>query len=453
MSQNIQLQAQDMSEQNVSPDHHKEGQVFKEDFLNREEAEVYLLLDFLSGRADRSLRPSSDEQARSLLQEKLNTAGRLPAAEPGADEKLRKEIEDDLADPTRLVLRTMEIKYPIRKQDLGFHANAAFLIRARDVLNTRAAPATGATIAFTSMVAAQQVRGRPVASGGIVTAPGFAESAYPGFGLDARQLEGWIRRRLRVMWVVFGLAVLLSGYTAWGKVILDTLDAVRHDDKATQQELAARTSAANIANPPGPGDAQSTVRCDPGRVDRTDPNDVCNRRDDIISRNDVTHRNLAVWESPLRDIPLPWPVPAPGKSADPQYEQKATEQWATAALTVLGNYVMPILYGYLGSLAFVLRRFHDRLTAHLLSPRDLRANAIRLRLGALIGGCIGLVYSGSGAAQTQGMLGLAVTLSTSAIAFLAGYGVEGVFRSFDALLTQVFGTNGADKLPQHTSAT
>ena len=37
-------------------------------FLNREAAEVYLLLDFLSGRSGRSLRPTADEQARSLLQ-------------------------------------------------------------------------------------------------------------------------------------------------------------------------------------------------------------------------------------------------------------------------------------------------------------------------------------------------------------------------------------------------
>ncbi len=98
----------------------------------------------------------------------------------------------------------------------------------------------------------------------------------------------------------------------------------------------------------------------------------------------------------------------------------------------LGNYVMPILYGLLGSIAYVLRRHYDRLAAHLLSSRDVRANRIRLMLGVLIGGCVGLIFSGSSTAQSTGILGAAATLSTSAIAFLAGYGVEGVFKMLDA---------------------
>ena len=63
----------------------------------------------------------------------------------------------------------------------------------------------------------------------------------------------------------------------------------------------------------------------------------------------------------------------------------------------------------------------------------------------LIGGCIGLIYSGSSTAQTTGVLGAAITLSTAAIAFLAGYGVEGVFKALDALITQVFRVNGTEK--------
>ena len=109
---------------------------------------------------------------------------------------------------------------------------------------------------------------------------------------------------------------------------------------------------------------------------------------------------------------------------------------------------MPILYGCLGSFAFVLRRHDNRLAWRVLSPHDLQANNIRLVLGVLIGGCIGLFYSGSAVAQTTGILGAAATLSTAAIAFLAGYGVEGVFQALDALIKQVFRVNGTDKPPQ-----
>src|SRR5262245_18154951 len=79
-------------------------------FLNREAAEVYLLLDFLSGRSDRSLRPTQEEQARSLLEKRNN-----PPPPETPEEKQRTEVEEDLSDPTRLVLRAMRIQYPLNQ--------------------------------------------------------------------------------------------------------------------------------------------------------------------------------------------------------------------------------------------------------------------------------------------------------------------------------------------------
>ena len=81
-------------------------------FLNREAAEVYLLLDFLSGHADRSLRPTQEEQARSLLDQRNN-----PGVPATALEIARAEIEKDLSDPTRLVQRTIRIGYPLNDED------------------------------------------------------------------------------------------------------------------------------------------------------------------------------------------------------------------------------------------------------------------------------------------------------------------------------------------------
>ena len=122
-------------------------------FLNRETAEVYLLLDFLSGRADRSLRPTQEERARTLLDQQNH-----PNTNNTNEDQWRAAIEDDLSEPTRLVLRTMRIQYPLEQENPLFQADAAFLMRARDVLNTRASPATGATIAFTSLVCCQFAR-------------------------------------------------------------------------------------------------------------------------------------------------------------------------------------------------------------------------------------------------------------------------------------------------------
>jgi hypothetical protein len=367
-------------------------------FLDREAAKVYLLLDFLSGRAEQSLRPTQEEQARILI-DRQNRTGSTDG--DGVDEKPRAEIEADLYDPTRLVLRAMRINNPIAPSDQTFHADATFLMRARDMLNARARPATDATIAFTSLVLAHSPSGPPDT---VYTAQ-FAQRAHPECRQCAVALARSIKRTLRVLLVVLLAALSVSAYTAWGKVMMDTLDAVRRDAGAT----------------PNPSPAVQT---------------------DINERYMVTLYQIATWE---------WPIRLVSVTLDQEgvpLEQKHTAQWATAALTVLGNYIMPILYGLLGSAAFVLRRHYDRLAENVLSPRDLRANSIRLGLGVLMGGCIGLVYSGSAAAQTTGILGAAATLSTAAIAFLAGYGVEGVFKALDGLISQVFRVNGTDKPPR-----
>jgi len=380
-------------------------------FLNREAVEVYLLLDFLSGRTDRSLRPTQGELAHTVLDQQHRSN-----QTPSIDEQQRRDIEEDLNDPTRLILRTMRIKYPLERSDQMFQADATFLMRARDVLNTRASPASGMTIAFTSMVA-----------GGPSGLSEFAKIAYPQFEGAAKQLASSIVFMLRMLAIMLVIALTVSAYAAWGKVLLDTLDAVRRDDGATQKEL----SAARIAS-------QSDVVC----VDPQSGPPVCKRNDDIRIRYNVTSYQLAMWEPPS------WLHGVTAKDEESPAEQKRTEQWATAAMAVVSNYIMPILYGLLGSMAFVLRRHYDRLAAQLLLPRDRRANSIRLALGVVIGGCIGLIYSGSSAAQTTGILGAAATLSTAAVAFLAGYGVEGVFNTLDALITQVFRVSSTDKPPQ-----
>jgi hypothetical protein len=60
-------------------------------------------------------------------------------------------------------------------------------------------------------------------------------------------------------------------------------------------------------------------------------------------------------------------------------------------------------------------------------------------LGALTGACIGLFINNPlGTAQATGVTATAVTLSASAISFLAGYGVEGVFNAFDSAINHIF---------------
>jgi len=63
-------------------------------------------------------------------------------------------------------------------------------------------------------------------------------------------------------------------------------------------------------------------------------------------------------------------------------------------------------------------------------------------LGLVTGACIGLfVNNSTGAATLTGLGGAAVMLSASGVAFLAGYGVEAVFKLLDGFIDHMFRTN------------
>ncbi|MBN9509137.1 MAG: hypothetical protein J0I21_08475 [Alphaproteobacteria bacterium] len=109
-------------------------------------------------------------------------------------------------------------------------------------------------------------------------------------------------------------------------------------------------------------------------------------------------------------------------------------------LLVWSNYVLPVLFGLLGSLIFVILDFYGKVCASRLHPRDGRLAPIRLVLGLVTGTCIGLFFSAAGRTVPGNAASVvtSLTLSASGLAFLAGFGVEGVFGMLDALVRKVF---------------
>jgi hypothetical protein len=85
----------------------------------------------------------------------------------------------------------------------------------------------------------------------------------------------------------------------------------------------------------------------------------------------------------------------------------------------------------------VVRNLWGKMRDSLLQPRDLTLSLGQLALGAVIGACIGLFINPSG---SQGSAGLtaAVTLTPSALSFIAGFYVEGVFVALEAFMRRVF---------------
>ena len=98
----------------------------------------------------------------------------------------------------------------------------------------------------------------------------------------------------------------------------------------------------------------------------------------------------------------------------------------------LTQYVLPVLYGFLGAMAAAMRLLRRKVDAFLLSYTDrarLQQGAI---LGVLCGAVIGLF------ATFLGEMGGTGSVGTAALALLAGYNVDGVFRFLDELSDRLF---------------
>lgn len=139
--------------------------------------------------------------------------------------------------------------------------------------------------------------------------------------------------------------------------------------------------------------------------------------------------------------PYDVPRPLPDTDADGGIAVNAPVniQWAAVELTVLGGAVLPIFYGVLGAGAAVVRSISAKMRDSLLSPRDLRLSLVQLVLGAIIGGCVGLfITPTTDPSQSAGGLLGSVHLSASALCFVAGFGVDGVFVALESLIARVF---------------
>jgi hypothetical protein len=105
------------------------------------------------------------------------------------------------------------------------------------------------------------------------------------------------------------------------------------------------------------------------------------------------------------------------------------------AVSILGSitlYILPVCYGFLGAMAATMRLFRRKVDASLLNFTDRARVQQGAILGVLCGGVIGLFASYIGNADPTSGLGL------SAIALLAGYNVDGVFRFLDELSDRIF---------------
>jgi len=101
-------------------------------------------------------------------------------------------------------------------------------------------------------------------------------------------------------------------------------------------------------------------------------------------------------------------------------------QQAKSLIIILNQYILPLLYGLLGGFAFVLRSLANETKKLIYTPTSNIEYGLRIHLGALAGLVVGFLWG-----DFQGKsFGIVESLSPLAVAFLAGYSVDFLFRPY-----------------------
>ncbi len=95
--------------------------------------------------------------------------------------------------------------------------------------------------------------------------------------------------------------------------------------------------------------------------------------------------------------------------------------------SILGGFLLPLLYGALGTSVYILRSMYAKMIERSFDPSDVGEFVVRVFLGTLCGVTVPWLFLNGGKQLPGG-------LTPSLLAFLAGYSVELLFTLIDRLL-------------------
>ena len=421
--------------------------IFKQD-LN----EVHMLIDFVSGRADRSLRdltiPHPDDPTKTM----------------GSG-----DIMKSIA----------EMRYPPTGTRTANARNAFILLLAREQLTALAAPATPRTIAYTRLfIDAESFSwfgGSRKSGHGNESRIDLAQETYPGLGPHAHKFRQW-----RDWLALFSLIwLLLTGLAYWdaglGRTALERLD---QDWKTTVGKLKDNpaliscnddTSADAGAIPPENNEAiQKQFACREYNYLRVVAKTAGEQVNDVFRCTEMgvfAYAHVWCWHWLLsgsavepnghaRQDATPWAATNMAATKDrqaaqtplynsqvPPYARANVAYWqtATAILSVFTAYILPMMFSLLGTLIGAFRAILNRIGANELAPRDLVRMQMGIPTGLVAGVAVGLFLSPSAVPmQGAGAISGQLTLTASGLGFLAGYASQSFFGFLDNLIRTTF---------------
>jgi len=153
-------------------------------------------------------------------------------------------------------------------------------------------------------------------------------------------------------------------------------------------------------------------------------------------KKEVHYALLRSWMGPWLSF-LPQAEKTDDEVRDTMKRNNAMLQPALILLDVLQRYILPMLYGLLGTCVYVLRTLSTRIQNRTYSEAANIGFRIRIYLG-MLGGVVFAWFVIPESAD-----GLFKTLSPFALAFLAGYGIELLFAAMDRLIAAFTGRSAA----------
>jgi len=363
-------------------------------------------------------------------------------------------------------------------------ADRRFLSEFRDYLAEAAKPATANTVAFCTLMSEIEKSG-----GGSINYGIYKEisTTFPQYENLARNFRVFIGRFRRLSLALLMLVFVASAYAYCGSLYLDRLTESHLREEKIDAELmkAEMGLPAGAFKPPqDAGDQGSTVRlrqCVVYEISRTG-----NKGENAIEAHPASgliplgtsHGSSDAMDGPIEHQNYNGALLADAAfllntdvnyhrlcnlwivaKGDTRTEQEkldtilrpfhfvlasslqSSELSGAVVVAILNGYLLPALMGILGSLVFVLRTYLVQLRDKTLHPRDRHIYRIRVLLGSIAGLAIGFfMHPGisTSAATSAAPFNASVSLTTPALAFLAGYAVEIVFSFLDTIAQTLF---------------
>jgi hypothetical protein len=278
-------------------------------------------------------------------------------------------------------------------------------------LTRLAAPATVSSIYLTSVFVQDEMS--PDASGAAKSAAG--------------RLRRWAITTVLLALFFFFMTVMLLIHVDRGRREMEQLQHVR-------DEYQLVLSAVDQAHDPS-----LLSDCLKGLAAiETDVNHqpICNRLRDSLRRMQIARTQLWVWNSISDRLNPFWPpgwfdhrfVMPPGLSEE---QWGASDLRSATLLAGFTGFVLPMLLGLLGAFTYVYRDIDRRVRSATLLPGDGAHGTLRILLGAILGGLLGVVWTNGQPIELEG-----VTLSLAALAFFVGFSVEVVFNVLDSIVAR-----------------